>query len=229
MNQIVNLTRQVQIAERPYFTATETFRVKSVTKVSIVLPSGVADRAVHVMSGGNGEVALLMVNASQFFDPSDTSKTLLVKGATDGNSLHILAPFSLADVRLLKALLGEQGVLFFTNPMQSDVAVEILVCQGITIDATSPSAMPSPLLAPWIAQPQDAPQAIMATHDDLTRIKGIGPIYQQRLQQAGIHTFAQLVSASISQLEATIGAQPWQAVDVASWIEQAQALAAENG
>jgi len=79
-------------------------------------------------------------------------------------------------------------------------------------------------LAP-VGTREAGPQAAERVADDLTQVNGIGPTYHQRLRRGGIHTFAQLADASVAQLEEIIGPQPWQNVDLASWIEQAQALA----
>ncbi len=62
-----------------------------------------------------------------------------------------------------------------------------------------------------------------ANEDDLTLIRGIGPVFQKRLNDAGIKTFHQLAESNATHLEAQgiegVG------VDLASWIEQAQDLA----
>ncbi len=62
-----------------------------------------------------------------------------------------------------------------------------------------------------------------ANEDDLTVIRGIGPVFQKRLYDAGIKTFRQLAESDATHLEAQgiegVG------VDLASWIEQAQDLA----
>ncbi len=59
--------------------------------------------------------------------------------------------------------------------------------------------------------------------DDLTEIRGIGPVFQKRLYDAGIKTFRQLADSNPMHLEAQgiegVG------VDLASWIEQARDLA----
>ena len=59
--------------------------------------------------------------------------------------------------------------------------------------------------------------------DDLTLIRGIGPVFQKRLYDAGIKTLRQLAESNPTHLEAQgiegVG------VDLASWIEQAQDLA----
>ena len=57
--------------------------------------------------------------------------------------------------------------------------------------------------------------------DDLTEIKGIGPVFAERLRQAGITTFADVAKASADQLR-----EVTQATSVANpdeWIEQARA------
>jgi predicted flap endonuclease-1-like 5' DNA nuclease len=56
--------------------------------------------------------------------------------------------------------------------------------------------------------------------DDLTEIKGIGPVYASRLAQAGIATFATLAAATPAIVAEGAGVS--EAV-AAAWIEQAAA------
>ena len=64
-----------------------------------------------------------------------------------------------------------------------------------------------------------------STHpDDLTEITGIGRVYQWKLREAGISTFAQLASTTAEHIEQALQIKGWQNVDPASWIEEAQAL-----
>ena len=61
------------------------------------------------------------------------------------------------------------------------------------------------------------------THpDDLTVIKGIGPVYQWKLRDAGVNTYQQLIAADPAQLRRMLDIKEWQRTDVASWIEQAR-------
>ena len=61
------------------------------------------------------------------------------------------------------------------------------------------------------------------THPDtLTVIKGIGPVYQWKLRDAGVNTFAQLAAADPDQLRRMLDVKNWQRVNVESWIEQAR-------
>lgn len=62
--------------------------------------------------------------------------------------------------------------------------------------------------------------------DDLTRIVGIGPVFQGRLQAAGIRTFARLAASSPDELRSAVAAADWQKIEPARWIEEAAQLAA---
>ena len=54
--------------------------------------------------------------------------------------------------------------------------------------------------------------------DDLTEVKGVGPVYAQRLVDAGITTFAMLANADVA---AVAGAANVSESQAASWIGQA--------
>lgn len=61
--------------------------------------------------------------------------------------------------------------------------------------------------------------------DDFEPIKGIGKVYEQRLYNAGIRTYAALASATPEQLLEIVQARSPVPPDVKSWIAQAQELA----
>ncbi len=61
--------------------------------------------------------------------------------------------------------------------------------------------------------------------DDLTAVKGIGRVYQTRLREAGVNTFAELGESTPERLRTLLQVKPWQKIDLQSWIEQAKALA----
>jgi predicted flap endonuclease-1-like 5' DNA nuclease len=58
--------------------------------------------------------------------------------------------------------------------------------------------------------------------DDLQRLEGIGPKYEQRLRGAGIITYSDLANSNSEQLAVIIAASPWHKVDYGSWIAQAR-------
>lgn len=63
-------------------------------------------------------------------------------------------------------------------------------------------------------------EAVLAA-DDLTEIKGIGPVFAERLSQAGIMTFDDVARASAEQLREVTHATSVANPD--EWIEQAKA------
>ena len=67
---------------------------------------------------------------------------------------------------------------------------------------------------------------IIGEKDRLQDIKGIGSVFAGRLHEAGVHTFSDLAAQTPEQVRQIIKPQPWQAVDLESWIVQAQQFAA---
>jgi len=65
--------------------------------------------------------------------------------------------------------------------------------------------------------------------DDLKQIHGIGPAYEEYLNDAGIRTYQELAQAKASKLAGLVGKEDWQATDMESWIEQAKELAKQTG
>lgn len=78
--------------------------------------------------------------------------------------------------------------------------------------------------------PEEAVEALAPTAaaliDDLTRIEGIGPVYNRRLQAGGIPTFAALAGADPVRLAEIIQPQSWQRLNYEDWIEQARLIVA---
>lgn len=62
------------------------------------------------------------------------------------------------------------------------------------------------------------------TSDDLSTVKGIGPVYRARLQDAGIDTFAGLAAASPADVAAAADVAEDKAID---WVSQAAGLASD--
>lgn len=71
-----------------------------------------------------------------------------------------------------------------------------------------------------VAEPATPAAATLAA-DDLTEIKGIGPVFAERLRQAGITTFADVAQASADQLREVTHATSVANPD--EWIAQAKA------
>jgi predicted flap endonuclease-1-like 5' DNA nuclease len=69
---------------------------------------------------------------------------------------------------------------------------------------------------------RDSFEAYQRTHpDDLTVIKGIGPVYQWKLRDAGFNTYQQLAASDPEQLRRMLDIKNWQRVNVDAWVGQA--------
>lgn len=70
---------------------------------------------------------------------------------------------------------------------------------------------------------RDEFQDYTRTHpDDLTVIRGIGPVFQWKLRDIGVNTYQELASADKDQLRRMLGIKDWQRVDIEGWIAQAR-------
>ncbi len=63
--------------------------------------------------------------------------------------------------------------------------------------------------------------------DDLSKIKGIGDVYKQRLYKAGIYTWKQIAEGDIETLRRATSAYP--SSNVEEWLVQAQKLMEKYG
>jgi predicted flap endonuclease-1-like 5' DNA nuclease len=81
----------------------------------------------------------------------------------------------------------------------------------------------TPQSAPAFRVSPGPPQALQATDDDLSLVKGIGPVYRARLEEAGIRTFAGLTAAAAAAVAEAAQVAEEKAVD---WITQASRLSA---
>ncbi|MBF2083729.1 MAG: substrate-binding domain-containing protein [Thermoleptolyngbya sp. C42_A2020_037] len=77
-----------------------------------------------------------------------------------------------------------------------------------------------------LAQGVDVPADI--DHDPLRDINGIGPVYEQKLFDGGICTFADLAAATPEQLRTLIRPESWQRFDPEAWIAEAQVISGRS-
>jgi large subunit ribosomal protein L21 len=62
--------------------------------------------------------------------------------------------------------------------------------------------------------------------DDLTKIKGIGPVAKRQLAEQGITQFAQVAALTDADIELIDANMPFSAEQIADWREQAKAMTA---
>jgi predicted flap endonuclease-1-like 5' DNA nuclease len=82
-------------------------------------------------------------------------------------------------------------------------------------------------LAQRRAPAPSSPAAASDEPDDLTAIRGIGPVYARRLQEGGIKTYATLAAQDPAEVRRVAQLKEWHAADPAEWIAAAQALSEE--
>jgi predicted flap endonuclease-1-like 5' DNA nuclease len=64
--------------------------------------------------------------------------------------------------------------------------------------------------------------------DPLEEIKGIGPAFAQKLNMAGIFTFAQLSRLTPERVVEIVQPESWQRIEPQAWIAQAHALSQKS-
>jgi predicted flap endonuclease-1-like 5' DNA nuclease len=91
--------------------------------------------------------------------------------------------------------------------------------------AAQPSEM-TPVRQRWANNPELTRRS-QEYPDDLSKIKGIGDVYKQRLYRAGIYTWKQIAEGDIETLRRATSAYPSSNVD--EWLVQAQKLIEKHG
>ncbi|MDP2122007.1 MAG: 50S ribosomal protein L21 [Hoeflea sp.] len=85
-------------------------------------------------------------------------------------------------------------------------------------EAPAKSEAAAPAAAPLFTAPAGEP-------DNLTKIKGIGPVAAGQLNEQGITTFAQVAALSDADIARIDEAMPFSADQISDWRDQAKALA----
>jgi predicted flap endonuclease-1-like 5' DNA nuclease len=120
---------------------------------------------------------------------------------------------------------------------RSSLTEQLAACQAKLSPGASPQAVEAPAVAaatptPAVAGPV-APTVRMATsvsteRDDLEIIKGIGPVINRLLNQAGIYTFQQLGAMTPARLREVVGDVIQRLANEESILAQARELAAKK-
>ena len=102
-----------------------------------------------------------------------------------------------------------------------DAAAPAMVAPAAPVEDAAPGAVATPDAPPGSPMSIDP---LLIREDDFTRINGIGPVFDQRLKAAGIHTFAELAARTPAEI-AEIVKWPLARVERAAIVEQARQLA----
>ena len=97
------------------------------------------------------------------------------------------------------------------------------ICRCLSTGSEAPEAAATPSEAEEQAPGKSAERGV----DDLTAIRGIGITIQERLDRAGITTYAQLADTKPEQLREALGRLS-RSAKVEAWINQARELSASK-
>jgi predicted flap endonuclease-1-like 5' DNA nuclease len=89
----------------------------------------------------------------------------------------------------------------------------------------APNAIGDLNTASWVSQARA--MSGQPSRDPLIDILGVGPVYEQRLLNAGITSFAQVATLTPNEIQAIIKPEAWQKIDAEAWIAEARELAAQ--
>ncbi|MFN8445806.1 MAG: hypothetical protein U0175_33760 [Caldilineaceae bacterium] len=127
--------------------------------------------------------------------------------------------------RKIGLLASSEGILSSLGTAFSLDGDDELKSHIVTINShlrLQPTTTPSVSSASFT--PLDQIEAHQPASDPLYTINGIGSVFEQRLNAAGIYTFQQLVDAGAPRLHEIIAPKEWQGVNTLDWITQAQEL-----
>lgn len=155
--------------------------------------------------------ATLVDKLAALWHTISTNAAPLTVGAVGGGAAGVGA--TRYQVRQVKDALVEQTVQTETVAAERNQLADAL---------SAAKANLSELQAKLAAQPAVQP-AVQAVQDQLEAIKGIGRVFAQKLNAAGIYTFADLAAQTPDRLREIIGtARAGSMVQPADWIQQAR-------
>ncbi len=155
--------------------------------------------------------------------PADRTETVAVTG-DDFTVIHGIGP-------AFQGRLYDGGIMTYSDLCGSTPeAVEKACDPGVTLeeaanwieDACTLAAGGTPADRTVVEEEAPAPPP---KPDNLTKIKGIGKVFQGRLYEGGIYTWEQLAGTDTERITAVIAPEEWQKLEPDSWRSQAAVLA----
>jgi predicted flap endonuclease-1-like 5' DNA nuclease len=110
-----------------------------------------------------------------------------------------------------------------TQPLDRGTEIPMMASEPEAVAPKPKPAAPPAAPTPAAAPTRTAAPKTSVKPDDLTTIKGIGPTFAKRLNEAGITTYAAVAAASADHLREVTKAPPM--ADPDEWIAQARQIA----
>ena len=74
---------------------------------------------------------------------------------------------------------------------------------------------------------QEVVKEVLVQRDRLQKIHGIGDVFTQRFNEAGVFSFAQMAALTPDRAREIINPEEWQAIEPEVWIDEAKQFAAQ--
>jgi len=119
----------------------------------------------------------------------------------------------------------EESIAAVASAEDSHVEMTVVENENTYTGVASPAGSTAPAVEERPALRIES-NTVVEAKDPLEKIEGIGQIYQTKLYEAGIRTFAQLAAASPSRITEIVEPQNWQTIDIMKWRREAALYAA---
>lgn len=159
------------------------------------------------------ELTMAKTAVEQQLQDVTATKAAIDQQLQDVTAAKVTADQQLQDLTAAKAAVDQQLQETSTSKAETEQALQEALATKATLEQQLKEALDT--LA----------EARQPRRDDLEQIDGIGRIYEQKLFDAGINTFAQLAVTPVDRLKEIINPASWQQLDFESWIEQARKMA----
>lgn len=131
MPEKINWSLNVQVVGGPMIVESQTTEVEAYDKILLTVETGKTDKEVDVQPGGSGQVQLLMINLINPNQYKDAPVTYKVNDTAAG-SIELDAPQLLIGKGAVGLLDPAPTKLFFSNNLNEDAAIQILVGRHVT-------------------------------------------------------------------------------------------------
>lgn len=207
------------VAAKGGIAAAPTLATQAATSTGATTLPATATLVNNSIAGGT----LLAGKIAALFHSISANAAPLTAGAIGGGAAGVGA--TRYQVRQVKATLAEQIAQTIAAQAERSQLVQALTAAKANLDELQAKlATPPAQQTQSVTQPTEQP-----ARDSLDTIKGIGRVFAQKLNAAGIYTFADLAAQTPESLHGIIGTtRAGNMFQPADWIAQAQQIVASR-
>lgn len=128
MAEKVKWSTNVEVQNGPVFSFVGMVQPEAYEKIQVAVEPGDEGTAVSILPSADVKAQFLLIKATKYVAPDDTSKKLTYKvGDTERD---LAGPLIMTDAAILGLLGDDLSTVTFLNRMADPVTVEILVCRN---------------------------------------------------------------------------------------------------